>query len=1032
MVSWRADPSYVVEPVVNQVNDKMKFLEEKSSQFLSSTRAALGEMANAVNFEMPADNLDGINIESEGIGDNLTMPQMPDNIPQLGTDNNLDAPSITYVSVPEPTQLPQFDFRLEPPLVPNLSDLAPPSLVPPQPINLDHLPIPAAPDTIDLPVLDDVGLDLVTAPMPANVPQFSGTIDAPNFTPDLQSVEPQLAPIPDLPQFTLPQAPQAPQPQGLDFRQENFTLSEPAQLDTNGFNENEPTMQQFVLPTAPQLSNDYHLPTKPEIDFKIDDVQAPDLDFGEFPQVLQLELKEYEYKELEKFDEEPPELDKVQEAIAAYESGITKDLDKLLQTQEGGYQEQFKEEAKVFQNQYDRIKKWTNGEGTPWSEIYQKIEKLLYNAAEDRENRATTRAVQQVRDDWSSRGFTAPQGALDKRMDAIREEGRMRVAEANRTISVDSFNKQVDEVRFLIEKGLQLEEILYKRYLDQRDYEFAVFKYRMEAFWNIYNAVVQMYNAENEAFKLYFEVYKLQVEHQFKELDHYKVYLESKKMEQEVSRQELEVYQTKLQTINTQVEVYNSQLKAVAQRNDTLKSKIELYRAEVDAVSTEIDFDKLRLGMYQTEVDANKTILSVNDQLIQNYTNRISAYAQKNEILIRNQAANIDHEKLRLDKYHADLAQEKHRIDYQLAEAQNATTHFMQSVEMYKLGVQNRLAEVDYSSKKADLVSRTNIANIELSGKYADINSRIALANVDAQSKVMDTQSKINLANLDAQMRHSELVTRVALGNVEADTKVKEANSRIQGANADLIGKNADIKARIALSNAEMQSKHNDLVARSAMANLDLQSKIALSEADMAGRYAEINSRMQINAAETQLKWSDLITRHAISDMETQFKKTELSTRVALANQDMLVKNTEGNIRIMTSQADLKARFAEMQSRTQISNLQMQGQYIDMVARTNISTLDSQTRIAETNARMAIARADLMMKKYDFNMNKGLEKSKLALEAAKAIGTVNAQLAAGAMSALHVSASMSASGSVGLSSSTSESESKSESHNYNY
>ena len=79
------------------------------------------------------------------------------------------------------------------------------------------------------------------------------------------------------------------------------------------------------------------------------------------------------------------------------------------------------------------------------------------------------------------------------------------------------------------------------------------------------------------------------------------------------------------------------------------------------------------------------------------------------------------------------------------------------------------------------------------------------------------------------------------------------------------------------------------------------------------------------------------------------------------------------------------------------------------------------------------------MNPQDFTV-RGVEKVKpkpedatheqIALEAAKASGSFSAQLASGAMSASHVSASMSASGSV--SGSTSDSKSYSESHNYSY
>ena len=59
-----------------------------------------------------------------------------------------------------------------------------------------------------------------------------------------------------------------------------------------------------------------------------------------------------------------------------------------------------------------------------------------------------------------------------------------------------------------------------------------------------------------------------------------------------------------------------------------------------------------------------------------------------------------------------------------------------------------------------------------------------------------------------------------------------------------------------------------------------------------------------------------------------------------------------------------------------------------------------------------------------------MAQAQFALEAAKAAGQYTAQLASGAMSAAHVSASISGSGSASVGSS--DSESTSTSHNYSY
>ena len=89
-----------------------------------------------------------------------------------------------------------------------------------------------------------------------------------------------------------------------------------------------------------------------------------------------------------------------------------------------------------------------------------------------------------------------------------------------------------------------------------------------------------------------------------------------------------------------------------------------------------------------------------------------------------------------------------------------------------------------------------------------------------------------------------------------------------------------------------------------------------------------------------------------------------------------------------------------------------------------------QARFADMNTRTNIAYAEMQISEYTAKMSNAVQQAQIALDAAKALGQYTAQLAAGAMSAAHVSASISGSGSA--SSSDSRSNSTSTSHNYNY
>lgn len=128
--------------------------------------------------------------------------------------------------------------------------------------------------------------------------------------------------------------------------------------------------------------------------------------------------------------------------------------------------------------------------------------------------------------------------------------------------------------------------------------------------------------------------------------------------------------------------------------------------------------------------------------------------------------------------------------------------------------------------------------------------------------------------------------------------------------------------------------------------------------------------------------------------------------------------------------AKLQAGLNRVQYGTQVFQAQVDGWRA--ASQASISETEMQSRFADMNTRMAIAYSEMQMGQYNANINKAHQQAQIALEAAKAMGQYAAQLAAGAMSALHVSASVSGQGSQSDSYQRSESNTTNTSHNYNY
>lgn len=130
------------------------------------------------------------------------------------------------------------------------------------------------------------------------------------------------------------------------------------------------------------------------------------------------------------------------------------------------------------------------------------------------------------------------------------------------------------------------------------------------------------------------------------------------------------------------------------------------------------------------------------------------------------------------------------------------------------------------------------------------------------------------------------------------------------------------------------------------------------------------------------------------------------------------------------AKADTAASLGAVQAATAAFSAQVDGWRAGSAALAAVAEVKS--RYADLKVRTNIAYAEMQVGHYQANIQKAVQQAQIALEASKAIGQYSAQLAAGAMSAMHVSASVSGSGSDSNSYSRSNSTSTSTSHNYNY
>lgn len=165
-------------------------------------------------------------------------------------------------------------------------------------------------------------------------------------------------------------------------------------------------------------------------------------------------------------------------------------------------------------------------------------------------------------------------------------------------------------------------------------------------------------------------------------------------------------------------------------------------------------------------------------------------------------------------------------------------------------------------------------------------------------------------------------------------------------------------------------------------------------------------------------------------DLKRELKDAQLEAKKWRTAKPFKGTEAERNSLSGMSNAEAQANLSEVQYHTQAFGAQVDAWKAKASA--NVAHAEMQSRFADMNTRTSIAYAEMQITEFQAHMQKAVQEAQIALEAAKALGQFTAQLAAGAMSAAHVSASIGASGSATDTRTKTDTTTTTTSHNYNY
>ena len=311
-------------------------------------------------------------------------------------------------------------------------------------------------------------------------------------------------------------------------------------------------------------------------------------------------------------------------------------------------------------------------------------------------------------------------------------------------------------------------------------------------------------------------------------------------------------------------------------------------------------------------------------------------------------------------------------------------------------------------------------AKFQAEAKIQVFDAQVSLFN--AQNAAFDTLAKVYQTKLDGAI--SKLTAyKTAIEGQAALGQINQQKVDVFKAKLDAVQSNVEVYKAVmtgAKTRADVIKNQFDAYRS------DVQAYSEQISAEKV-KFDAYESRVKAESAKTDIL--DSQARAYASTVQAVASKADIKVKGAQLKMDAArTKVTKYLADVDGFKARLDAGLAEVQYVTSAYTAQVEGWKAGASA--SVAESEVQSRFADMNARTNIAYSEMQISEYTAKMSDSVQQAQIALESAKAMGQYTAQLAAGAMSAAHVSAGISGSGSA--SSSESDTTSMTTSHNYNY
>lgn len=360
-------------------------------------------------------------------------------------------------------------------------------------------------------------------------------------------------------------------------------------------------------------------------------------------------------------------------------------------------------------------------------------EQALFERTRARELSNMQGEADEVLTGFAARGFPLEPGEAAVALARVQQRTHDKIADANRTITLERSRLYVENRQFTLREARELETVLLQYHTAFMERTLNAAKATLDAAIAIYNTTVARYNARLQAYQAEAQVFEARIRAATAQVEIYKTRVEAANLELDVQKTGVEIYRAQLAGVQSLVDIYRARMEAAGVEANVQRTRIEAFKASVDA--------------YAAGVQA-----------------KVSEF-QSFEASIRGEVARVDAFKGEVDVYRARADAAKSKADVQVSTANIATERaritlaaYQGQIEAYKANADARLRRIGGLADiyRADAAAYGSVADAvkasyQLRIQESDNNIRWNIGVQEAKTKI--AMAKIEKLRAEAQVR---------------------------------------------------------------------------------------------------------------------------------------------------------------------------------------------------------------------------------------------------------------------------------------